>query len=720
MADEVGSFCSECGMLVPEGATFCPSCGTQRGAAGAVVPPAPPIPAAPPPPMGAAPTAVAPGGGGGRGKALVAVAVVAILVIVAVALGGGGGGSADDADDAGGQGGGSSPTTEASDATVTDADEPGSWTVMVYVMGDTDLEEAALIDLEEMAAVGSGPGLSIVTLVDRSPDYTDDPVAGIDDWESTKTFEVGDGELIELDDHGELNLGDPDVLADFIDDTVDAYPADHYGLVLWDHGAGWIGMGPDESDGDLLELREMSAGIEDGLERADLASLDLVGFDACAMATYEVASEMSPFASYLLASEELEPGHGWDYRSLAEVADGRADARDVGGALLDGYLAQAQDEGQDQQITLSLVDLQELDPLHDAISELADAVADDPSSLAASFGIQRAQTISFGRDPNPENDLNLTDLGAFTAGLADLEPDLTDLAGEVDDALADVVVGQVTGPAAQDASGLSVYFPQVPEHLHPGYDDAAGGTPWGSLLDTYLSAGAAIPDEAHPEFTNPGREAEWFFDEDGLNMFGTFDVASEDNLTEAIIYYGMPDPSDGSIIFYGEEPGEILRDGTGTAGVIYDLTLLRLSDGEDEAFAYLDLSLDEEENIATFDVPLAYYPPGSDEYQDVVLSVVMDLDTEEFTETYYVFQEEGSVGELDADPDGIIVPIVLNQYPDGSLEWIPTTDVGLWAELVNITYEFVPLESGTELYAELTVFDYGGNSDFVSMLDVVP
>ena len=103
-----------------------------------------------------------------------------------------------------------------------------------------------------------------------------------------------------------------------------------------------------------------------------------------------------------------------------------------------------------------------------------------------------------------------------------------------------------------------------------------------------------------------------------------------------------------------------------------------------------------------------------------VLSVVFDLTTDEFTETYYEFQEGGSVGELAADPNGLIQPMVLNQYPDGSLEWIPTSDVGLWAELANITYEFIPFFSGEEIYAELTVVDYGGNSAFVSMLDVVP
>ena len=36
--------------------------------------------------------------------------------------------------------------------------------------------------------------------------------------------------------------------APVVAETATAYPADKYGLVLWDHGAGWPGVGPDETD----------------------------------------------------------------------------------------------------------------------------------------------------------------------------------------------------------------------------------------------------------------------------------------------------------------------------------------------------------------------------------------------------------------------------------------------------------------------------------------
>src|SRR5690606_34862583 len=108
---------------------------------------------------------------------------------------------------------------------------------------------------------------------------------------------------------------DPQVLADFIATGMRTFPAEHYALVISDHGASWPGIGPDDSSpGDgVLDLPDLYAGIAAGLDGADAGvdKLDLLGFDACLMATYEVASTLAPVARRLLASQELEPGHGW-------------------------------------------------------------------------------------------------------------------------------------------------------------------------------------------------------------------------------------------------------------------------------------------------------------------------------------------------------------------------------------------------------------------------
>ncbi len=97
----------------------------------------------------------------------------------------------------------------------------------------------------------------------------------------------------------------------------------------------------DESAGDsVLDLADLQSGLADGLAAAGVGQLDLLGFDACLMGSYEVASAVAPYGDRLVASAELEPGGGWDYGALQLFADDpAATADDLGVAIVDSYLA---------------------------------------------------------------------------------------------------------------------------------------------------------------------------------------------------------------------------------------------------------------------------------------------------------------------------------------------------------------------------------------------
>jgi hypothetical protein len=166
----------------------------------------------------------------------------------------------------------------------------------------------------------------------------------------------------------------------------------------------------------------------------------------------------------------------------------------------------------------------------------------------------------------------------------------------------------------------------------------------------------------------------------------------------------------------------VADDGSGDVLGIYDLTVMTISDGIDTSYAYLTLAYDDEAAIATIDVPLAYFEPGEDEeYRDVTLTITFDPATGDvLDETYYGYTAAGTYGELTADPEGIIVPKLLVVAADGAVSWEPATDVGLYADLPALQYDFETLESGTPLYAELSVTDFGGNSDSVWAEVVVP
>ena len=636
------------------------------------------------------------------------------------------------------------PTTTTGGASTTTVGAPaaaaGSWTFLVYLMGDTDLEPFAVQDLLEMSGAADAGDVNVVALVDRHPAYTDEGVLNLPDWQDTKMLEVRDGALIEIAGDAELNLGSADVLAAFIEAGVSSYPADRYALIFWDHGAGWPGMGPDETDGlDILDLADISDGLARGLEAAGLDSIDLVGFDACLMSTYEVANVVAEHADFMVASQELEPGHGWNYESLSVFGeDDDVTPDELGRAIIDGFAAQAEASGTGADITLSLLDLSAITDFTTALSAVTGPLIADPGEAATLLAGARRGLLGFGRNPDPQQDTNLVDLGGLLDNLAAIggDSDVGTAAAVALDALEAMVVANTTGPANRQATGLSIYFPEIQDYFRQGYLFIEGDPQWANTLSGFYQAGGQLPLDRQATFVQDTiNEPVFFYDDDGLNVFGPMSEFAIGSVIKATMFLGVIEEDSDVQVLYAEEWMDIytepvtITDTDGTVVIdespgvfaITDLTYLQLSDGEDEAVAYYALNVDEETGYGLVDIPLAYVAPGSEEQQDIVLSLVVDLDADGIIEEdFYTVDESGTYGALSADPEGLIFPAVLVVDPDGNSEWTTTTDVGLWADLPNLQYELIPHDPGTQLYVDLTVWDFGGNNDSAVLLPVVP
>jgi hypothetical protein len=595
---------------------------------------------------------------------------------------------------------------------------PDSWTILSYQIADTNLEPFMMDDVEEMGLVGSQPGFNLIALVDRAEGYTDTSVLGIPDWTGAKLLEIEKGGATELFDYGPLNTGDPETLARFISETIKAYPAANYGLIISDHGASWPGVGGDEShDHDSLTLAELDQAIGQGLEEAGVEKLTMLGFDACLMATFEVASTMAPHADRLLASQELEPGHGWDYTAL-EAAYRGANVDELGSALIEGFRNQALASGTENEITLSLVDLENFAAVDEAVTTFASALTERVADVAPTVGRTLAQTLGFGTNPDPRYDTHMKDLGILAGEISVDALDVADEADAVVRAVNDVVIDKVDGQATRGATGLSIYFPPNDGVYNPEYAAVAERTGWADFLTTYYAEGGQIGDL--PDFISNDAITE--FADGGIYVSGLFGPESEDNISEAFLYYGILN-GDGTISYIGERPARVSSDGTGVASAFYNLGYLSLSDGEDTSLAYLAYSQDENAGTASVSVPLEYYDSNDSAAVNGLLELGLDAATGSIvSETYYAYNTEtGTYGELSVQPDGLIVPLVQDYDPTtGQYEWVPTNDTGLYAELANLEYLVDPLPAGAKLVVELWVVDFGGNADYVSALVTVP
>lgn len=195
------------------------------------------------------------------------------------------------------------------------------WTVMVFMGADTirgnaPLHDAAEADLREISAIGGAKTLDIFVEVHH--------VA-----RPTLRYHFGvDGEPTEEEIPG--SEGEP-ALIKFIEDSILTSRhrrEDHSILVLWGHAYDFAFARARTRTGvvdsiDFVELSGMLQRLQDRIgarykERyGDVSegppTLDIIAFDACDVATVEMACQLGPFAKYLLGSEIGIPMPGWPY-----------------------------------------------------------------------------------------------------------------------------------------------------------------------------------------------------------------------------------------------------------------------------------------------------------------------------------------------------------------------------------------------------------------------
>ena len=286
---------------------------------------------------------------------------------------------------------------------------------------DNDLEEFALLDIAEMAEgmrLGEDLGadalreLNVVIQIDRSRLFDDFPLLNLFDFTDTKRIRVGSGALEVIDELGEINSDLRTSLTDFVTWSLERYPSRRTALLFWDHGASYAGFGGDYDNQDAaapkLTLQDLRLGVESALEERALPNFDLIGFDACLMASVDTAYAMSFVADFLVASEDLEWGYGWAYADIIRtlLTNPEISPRELGIAIIDSFFSSL--PSSEKTATLSLIDLQGMGHFTDQVAELVsqltpqldtgDFVGEVATALFRSQAFARPEDAPFSRD----------------------------------------------------------------------------------------------------------------------------------------------------------------------------------------------------------------------------------------------------------------------------------------------------------------------------------
>jgi hypothetical protein len=337
------------------------------------------------------------------------------------------------------------------------------WCVMVFMNADNDLDRAGIKDICEMERAGVSNDVNILVQIDRAREKTARRYlvtrraadASKDDWGLVST---------KIEDLGEVDMGDHVQIINFSKWCADNYPAEKYALIIWNHGAGWRtadnsarGISYDEQSGKIITAAELGLALE-AVHGLIGKPVDMFGMDACLMQMIEVAYELRENASFIVASEETEPGDGWPYDPIFTALlknpqiTGPELSKLIAGAYSQSYLSNK------KGTTMSVVDTSYLPALADAVDDFSKTL------LAALTSDERLREVKICVASAEKFEISAyIDLGDFIKLIIESigDAEVKEAGEKVLMALSKaIMINSLTGTTAKNATGLAIYFPR--------------------------------------------------------------------------------------------------------------------------------------------------------------------------------------------------------------------------------------------------------------------
>lgn len=424
------------------------------------------------------------------------------------------------------------------------------WSVLIYFCG-ADLETEGGCATNQIREILTAD-LKNVNVIIETGGAEEWQYDGIDSSKHQR-FEVSDHELKEVDSEETRSMGDPDTLGDFLKWGVRHYPAKKYAAVLWDHGGGSLGgicydeQYETDSQKDHLTLPELSQAF-----RKSGGNFNVIFLDACLMATLETAEAVEPYADYLVASEESEPGIAHFYRSWLEdlSEDPDMSGRQLGKNITNSYYESCIEISDSNNVqyartamlgTMSVMDLSKVPDILAAFSDINNVMkqsVNDPDTFGQIVrGANQAKSFA-----NPEFGMvDMYDLvEKISPAVKSASPDA------IYQAIDNAVVYQKKGILCSDVHGIAVFYPKKDQSTDPEmtkaqielYSEISSNQPYIDFM--YSTDYANWTDNYHGDDTidDSNGNRKWSYSE-RLNSSGQLELTVENPEYLEIVYDQM-------------------------------------------------------------------------------------------------------------------------------------------------------------------------------------
>ena len=227
-------------------------------------------------------------------------------------------------------------------------------TILYYLIG-SDLEENIMSGTEtisELSKIKNDENLNIIIMtggsLNENIEYTRKEEENIEkfkefyniDWETNQIWQIRDGFKPVVENFGKEDMTDGKTLLKFVNYVKSNFPAKKYDIIFNDHGGAALNSFGSDSryseEGGSITLKEL-----DEVFKAANIKFEIVGFDACLMASFELMYVLEPYCDYLVAAEETAFG-SWDYSFLDAVAENpNIDPIVYGKSIVDKFMEKA-------------------------------------------------------------------------------------------------------------------------------------------------------------------------------------------------------------------------------------------------------------------------------------------------------------------------------------------------------------------------------------------
>lgn len=412
--------------------------------------------------------------------------------------------------------------TGASEPVPTPTPEPQvSWTVLAYLNGDNDLDRYVFDAFNNLELAAYNPNIKVVALWDqRGPlggdtrEYLVQPDS--DPYSISSSYVLNENYW----NRGELDMGDPATLVNFVNNARAYYPAEHYFLTIVDHGGGWSakvvpdlartrwflggsGLSWDETnDSHYLATYDMRRIFDQIVSEG--GRVDVVFYDACLMGMFEEVYQIRDGADYLVASEN-QAWAVFPYDTYLQDIGSGTTAKELAIQVVDRY----HNSLSAYPHTMSAVDLSRASEVKVALNDLASALInslpDAHSAISNTFAA--AQKFDYDNDLSISGKEGYVDLVDFAENL------VSNLPGTAVESAAQSLLDTINDPAhplivrerhesniawfsgeyldLDGANGISIYLPLGETDTELSYYiasqlDLAADTLWDDFIFDYV------------------------------------------------------------------------------------------------------------------------------------------------------------------------------------------------------------------------------------------